>query len=95
MDLKKDKKRLQLHLNKIHGFVGEKLAEGDMIASGKKFKRSPKGQDYEYYNTDDLGRKIGTKKYLEVKTNNARKSKLQDKKSKSKGINYKVKRYQI
>lgn len=75
--LKSNKKRMVLHLNKIHGSLAEQLVAGDYIAKGFIVKRKPLGQDFIVYETDDLLRPTGKQLFVEVKTGNAKLSKKQ------------------
>lgn len=75
----KDKKRARLAANKDRGRYAEKWFEVTAMARGTKVVRKPHGQDYIEYDTDILGNTRGKGRRIEIKTGNARLSKLQRK----------------
>jgi hypothetical protein len=79
-------KSMRLGMNVFKGHTGEKLKELQWSLEGKSFRRTGKGHDYEV--TDRYGRK----KYVEVKTGDAKPSKLQRRTSRRLGKKYSVER---
>jgi hypothetical protein len=80
---KKEKKRRTLTASVWSGKRGERESVLHGIATGHSVERAPHGQDY-------IFRKGGRKKYVEVKTGNARLSKLQQKRKMQKKGRYTV-----
>ena len=88
--IKKQKKALQLYINKIDGTLREEHAKLDHVSKLQPQKRKPHGQDFVYKEVDDLGRKKGDLQYQEVKGPKGKLSKLQKKRQKEKKESYHI-----
>ena len=86
---RKKSRRQTLRENQERGRMGERRTEFWIGSAGWDMKRDPKGQDYIATKYNPLtGRK--EKRYIEVKTGNAKPSPLQKKMQKKHGSSYHV-----
>lgn len=86
---KKQVKRETIAQNRERGRMGEVMATLGAATQGIEYERTGKGHDYKAYKTDPFTGKRKFIGYREVKTGNAKLSKLQQK-TKKKKRNYKV-----
>jgi hypothetical protein len=89
----KDKKRAKLAMNKYQGNSAEAYYQITAPARGTRLERKPHGRDYDEWDTDILGRKKGKKRFIEIKTGNAKLSKLQKKTMRKHKKRYSVMRF--
>ena len=88
---KKQKKREQLADNKAKGRAGEDAVALKYTLAGYEVERTGKGHDFRVRRRNLLTQRVVESKVVEVKTGDAKLSKLQKKKKKKKS-NYKVER---
>jgi len=88
---KKQKARLVIDRNRRRGKIGEDMVRTRYIMRGYEVERTGRGHDFKVRKRDPFTGRVIETKYVEVKTGNAKLSKLQEE-TKNKKRNYKVER---
>jgi len=86
---KKEIKRDIIAENRRKGRAGEDAYRASAMLRGVELERAPRGRDFIERKRDPFTDRVTSTKHVEIKTGNAKLSKLQKKTKRKKGSNYK------
>jgi len=78
-EMKRQKKSRRMILNQLQGKLGELDVSNELIVRGYEVKRKHFGRDFDVRKVDPITGRKGETKMIEIKTGNAKTSRLQNK----------------